>query len=216
MSISTDDESQAVRSSDLVKSAWILLETSVKHYKMGLNILDDSNLPAAQLAPAKNETLVAIAYSAMFMASLAPRFFLAAEKREALLVSAEVCSIWAAREVGLSFLNEGTEAVHLADKRTNSWRADEAGKRAVILLLRIWWHRAVTSQTIDVDTKTHAKDAVETVVKRVEDKEGTKEGDVFRMRHWLYVQEGELDVAEELFWRCVCRILRGGPGFVMR
>lgn len=153
MSISTDDESQAVRSSDLVKSAWILLETSVKHYKMGLNILDDSNLPAAQLAPAKNETLVAIAYSAMFMASLAPRFFLAAEKREALLVSAEVCSIWAAREVGLSFLNEGTEAVHLADKRTNSWRADEAGKRAVILLLRIWWHRAVTSQTIDVDTK---------------------------------------------------------------
>ncbi|OWZ67114.1 hypothetical protein AYX14_02123 [Cryptococcus neoformans] len=76
MSISTDDESQAVRSSDLVKSAWILLETSVKHYKMGLNILDGSNLPAAQLAPAKNETLVAIAYSAMFMASLAPRFFL--------------------------------------------------------------------------------------------------------------------------------------------
>lgn len=53
-------------------------------------------------------------------------------------------------------------------------------------------------------------------MKRVEDKEGTKEGDVFRMRHWLYVQEGELDVAEELFWRCVCRILRGGPGFVMR
>lgn len=180
MSIPSDDEFQAVHSSDLVKSAWILLEASVKHYRMGFNILTDSNLPAAHLARAKNETLVAIAYSAMFMASLAPRFFLATEKREALLVSAEVYSTWAAREVGWSFLVEGTEAVLLADRRTNSWRADEAGKRAAMLLVRIWWHRAVTSQTIDVDTKTHAKDAVETVVKRMKDKEGVKEGDVFR------------------------------------
>lgn len=199
-----------------MRSAWILLEASVKHYKMGLNILVDSNLPLAHLARAKNETLIGIAYCAMFMASLAPRFSLAAEKREALLVSAEVYSTWAAREVGWSFLIEGIEAAHLADRRTNSWRADEAGKRAVMLLVRIWWYRAVTSQTIDVDTKSHAKDAVETVVKRMKDKEGAKEGDVFRLRHWLYAQEGELDTAEGLFWRSVCRILRGGPGFVMR
>lgn len=90
-----------------------------------------------------------------------------------------------------------------------------------MLLVRIWWYRAVTSQTIDIDTKSLAKDAVETVVKRMKDKEGAKEGeDVFRLRHWLYTQEGELegelDTAEGLFWRSVCRILRGGPGFVMR
>lgn len=216
MSIPSDDESQAVRSLDLVRSAWILLEASVKHYKMGLNILVDSNLLSAHLARVKNETLIGIAYCAMFMASLAPRFSLTAEKREALLVSAEVYSTWAAREVGWSSLIEGTEAAHLADRRTNSWRADEANKRAVMLLVRIWWYRAVTSQTIDVDTKSHAKDAVETVVKRMKDKEAAKEGDVFRLTHWLYTQERELDTAEGLFWRSICRILRGGPRFVMR
>lgn len=104
----------------------------------------------------------------------------------------------------------------MADRRTNSWRAHEASKRAVMLMVRIWWYRAVTSQTIDADTKLYAKDAVETVVKRMKDKEGAKEGDVFRLRHWLYTQEGELDKAEGLFWRSVYRILRGGPGFVMR
>lgn len=51
MSIPSDDEFQAVHSSDLVKSAWILLEASVKHYRMGFNILTDSNLPAAQPEP---------------------------------------------------------------------------------------------------------------------------------------------------------------------
>lgn len=85
-----------------------------------------------------------------------------------------------------------------------------------MLLVRIWWYRAVTSQTIDVDTKSHAKDAVETVVKRMKDKEAAKEGDVFRLTHWLYTQERELDTAEGLFWRSICRILRGGPRFVMR
>ncbi|WVO18761.1 uncharacterized protein IAS62_000032 [Cryptococcus decagattii] len=116
----------------------------------------------------------------------------------------------------MKLLIEGTEAAHLADRRTNSWRADEAGKRAVMLRVRIWWYRAVTSQTIGADTKSHAKDAMETVVKRMKDKGGAKEGDAFRLRHWLYTQEGELDKAEGLFWRSVCRILRGGPGFVMR
>lgn len=80
MSIPSDDDPEAVRSLDLVRSAWILLEASVKHYKMCLNILVDSNLPPAHLARAKNETLIDIAYCATFMASLAPRFSLAAEK----------------------------------------------------------------------------------------------------------------------------------------
>lgn len=40
---------------------------------------------------------------------------------------------------------------------------------------------------IDVDIKIYVKDVVEMVVKRMKDKEGVKEGDVFRMKYWLYV-----------------------------
>ncbi|WVQ83383.1 hypothetical protein IAT38_005524 [Cryptococcus sp. DSM 104549] len=216
ISLQSEDEALGlVPSSELAKSSWMLLEGSIKQYKLALTVINGSNLPNAQLARAKNETLTAIAYSSLFMASLAPRLSLAAEKRESLLVNAEVYTTWAAREVGWSFLIEGTQAAQLADRRTNSWRADEGGKRAVMLLLRIWWHRAVTTQSIDVDTKRAAKDAVETVVKRMKDKEGVREGDVFKARHWLFIMEGEMDTAEGLFWRSVCRILRGGAGFVM-
>lgn len=84
-----------------------------------------------------------------------------------------------------------------------------------MLLLRTWWFRAVTTETIDVNTKVAAKDAVEVVVRRMKDKEGVKDGDVLRYRVGLARQEGELDAAESLFWRSVSRILRGGNGFVM-
>ncbi|ODN85251.1 hypothetical protein L198_07574 [Cryptococcus wingfieldii CBS 7118] len=217
ISLSSDDgsPSASISSSALARSAWQLLESAVHQYKIGLNILSSSALPNAELAKAKNETLVGIAYASLFMASLSPRLAVAAERRETFLVTAEVYTTWAAREVGWSFLIEGTKAAEMADRRTNSWRADEAGKRAVLLLVRIWWHRAVTTQAIDVETKRNAKDAVETVVKRMKEKEGTREGDVFRVRWWLSRQEGEIDTAEGLFWRSVCRILKGGPGFVM-
>ncbi|WVF69942.1 hypothetical protein IAT40_004727 [Kwoniella sp. CBS 6097] len=216
ISLGSEDESAGlVPSSELARSAWQLLEGSIKQYKLALSVLNGSDLPHARLAQAKNETLVAIAYSSMFMASLAPRLTVAAEKRTSHLVTAEVYSTWAAREVGWSFLIEGTHAAQLADRRTNSWKADEAGKRAVMLLVRTWWHRAVTTESIDVNTKTSAKDAVETVVRRMRDKEGVKEGDVARMRYWLSKQEGEMDGAESLFWRSSARILRGGSGFVM-
>lgn len=84
-----------------------------------------------------------------------------------------------------------------------------------MLLLRTWWFRAVTTETLDVDTKVAAKDAVEVVVRRMKDKEGVKDGDVVRYRTGLVRVEGELDGAEALFWRSVARILRGGSGFVM-
>ncbi|WVQ97979.1 hypothetical protein IAU59_005099 [Kwoniella sp. CBS 9459] len=216
ISLGSEDEAAGlVPSSELARSAWQLLEGSIKQYKLALSVLNGSDLPHARLAQAKNETLVAIAYCSMFMASLAPRLTVAAEKRTSHLVTAEVYATWAAREVGWSFLIEGTHAAQLADRRTNSWKADEAGKRAVMLLVRTWWHRAVTTESIDVNTKTSAKDAVETVVRRMRDKEGVKEGDVARMRYWLSKQEGEMDGAESLFWRSSARILRGGSGFVM-
>ncbi|WWC67868.1 uncharacterized protein I206_101785 [Kwoniella pini CBS 10737] len=216
ISIGSEDENAGlVPSSELARSAWQLLEGGVKQYKLALSVLNGSDLPNAQLAKAKNETLTAIAYSSLFMASLAPRLTVAAEKRTSLLVTAEVYSTWAAREVGWSFLIEGTQAAQLADRRTNSWRADEAGKRAVMLLVRAWWHRAVTTESIDVNTKSSAKDAVETVIRRMKDKEGATSGDVARMRYWLSKQEGEMDGAEALFWRSTSRILRGGSGFVM-
>ncbi|WWC86968.1 uncharacterized protein L201_001849 [Kwoniella dendrophila CBS 6074] len=216
ISLGSEDEAAGlVPSSELARSAWQLLEGGIKQYKLALSVLNGSDLPNAQLAKAKNETLTSIAYSSLFMASLAPRLVVAAEKRTSLLVTAEVYATWAAREVGWSFLIEGTQAAQLADRRTNSWRADESGKRAVMLLVRSWWHRAVTTESIDINTKSSAKDAVETVIRRMKDKEGATSGDISRMRYWLSKQEGEMDSAESLFWRSTARILRGGSGFVM-
>lgn len=211
-----DDEPQGtIPSIQLAESAWQLLESAVKQLKLALSVLSTCDLPTVQLARSKAETLTGISSASLFMASLAQRVPLAMEKRTSLLVTAEVYSTWAAREVGWSFLIEGTQEAALADRRTNSWRADEAGKRAVMLLVRVWWHRAVTSETIDVDTKMNAKDAVERVVKRMKDKEGCKDGDVVRFKYWLSRYEGEMDPAEVLFWKSVSRILRGGKGFVM-
>lgn len=216
ISLAAEDQAQGlVPSAALAKSAWELLEGGMKQYKLALSILSSSDLPSAQLARAKAETLTAVAYASLFQASLAGRVPIAKEKRTSLLVTAEVYSTWAAREVGWSFLIEGTREAQLADRRTNSWRADEAGKRAVMLLVRVWWHRAVTTESMDVETKSAAKDAVEVVVRRMKDREGVREGDVVRWKRWLADREGELEPAEALFWRSVSRILRGGAGFVM-
>jgi hypothetical protein len=204
-----------VPSAQLASSAWQLLEGAIKQYKLALTLLSSSDLPTAHLARGKAETLTQIAYASWFQASLSTRVAVAAEKRTSLLVTAEVYSTWAAREVGWSFLIEGSQEAAQADRRTNSWRADEAGKRAVLMLVRTWWHRAVTTETMDTETKTAAKDAVEVVVRRMRDREGVRDGDIARWRAWLGRTEGELDAAEGLFWRSVSRILRGGAGFVM-
>ena len=217
ITLGTEEEAQGlIPAAQLAESAWQLLDSAVKQYKLALSLLSSSDLPSAQLARAKADTLTQISYASMFMASLAPRLSVALDKRTSLLVTSEVYATWSAREVGWSFLIEGTKEAQLADRRTNNWRADEAGKRAVMLLVRIWWHRAVTAEGIDVDTKTAAKDAVEVVVRRMKDREGVRDGDVMRFRGWLGRQEGgEMDAAEALFWRSVSRILRGGAGFVM-
>jgi hypothetical protein len=216
IALATDETAEGlVPSSKLAQNAWELLDSAVKHYKTALSLISNSDLPASYMAQAKTETLYAIAYCSLFMASLAPRLAVAVDKKISLLVTSEVYSTWAAREVGWSFLIEGTKESQLADRRTNSWRADESGKRAVMLLLRTWWFRAVTTENMDVDTKVAAKDAVEVVVRRMKEKEGVKDGDVVRYRTMLVRAEGELDGAEALFWRSVARILRGGGGFVM-
>ncbi|KAI9636469.1 uncharacterized protein MKK02DRAFT_25188 [Dioszegia hungarica] len=204
-----------VPSAQLASSAWELLDGAIKQYKLALTLLSSSDLPPAHLARGKADTLTQIAYASWFQASLATRVALAADKRTGLLVTAEVYATWAAREVGWSFLIEGTQEAAQADRRTNSWRADESGKRAVMMLVRTWWHRAVTTEMMDTDTKTAAKDAVEVVVRRMRDREGVRDGDVARWRAWLGKNEGEMDAAEGLFWRSVSRILRGGAGFVM-
>jgi len=216
IALATDETAEGlVPSSRLAMNAWEQLDSAVKQYKTALSLISTSDMPTNYMAQAKTDTLYAIGYCSLFMASLAPRLSIAAEKKISLLVTSEVYSTWAAREVGWSFLIEGTKESQLADRRTNSWRADESGKKAVMLLLRTWWFRAVTTESIDVDTKVAAKDAVEVVVRRMKDKEGVKEGDVVRYRGGLMRSEGDLDGAEALFWRSVARILRGGGGFVM-
>jgi hypothetical protein len=216
IALATDETAEGlVPSSKLAQNAWEQLDSAVKQYKTALSLISASDLPTNYMAQAKTDTLYAIAYCSLFMASLAPRLAIAAEKKISLLVTSEVYSTWAAREVGWSFLIEGTKESMMADRRTNSWRADESGKKAVMLLLRTWWFRAVTTESLDVDTKVAAKDAVEVVVRRMKEKEGVKDGDVVRYRGLLTRSEGELDGAEALFWRSVARILRGGGGFVM-
>jgi hypothetical protein len=209
------DDATAVTSAELAQTAYLLLDGATTQYKLALTLLSTADLPSVHLAKAKSETLSAIASSALFMASLSRRVPAAAEKKTSLLVTAEVYSTWAAREVGWSFLIEGTKEALAADRRTNSWKADEVGKTAVMLLIRTWWFRAVTTDSVDVDTKISAKDAVEVVVRRMKDKEGVNDGDLLRMKSNLIKIEGQLDQAEELFWRSVSRILRGGNGFVM-
>lgn len=216
ISLTTDEEAEGLTpSSELAQASWNQLEGATKQFKLALSLLGNSDLPSMHLARAKADTLSQIAYASLFQASLAPRVLSAAEKRTSCLVTAEVYATWAAREVGWSFLIEGTKESAAADKRTNSWRADESGKRAVMLLVRIWWHRAVTTEAIDIETKAAAKDAVEVVVRRMRDREGVRDGDVVRWKNWLGKYEGEMDAAETLFWRSVSRILRGGAGFVM-
>jgi hypothetical protein len=216
ITLAVDEEAEGIVSSaQLALSAWQLLESAVKQHKLALNLLSATDLAPAPLARAKSDVLYAIANSSLFMATLSSRVPIAAEKKTSLLATAEIYATWAAREVGWSFLIEGTQEAKLADRRTNSWRADESGKRAVMTLVRIWWYRAVTSERIDVDTKIGAKDAVERVVKRMKDHEGVRDGDVVRFRVGLASVEGEMDAAEVLFWRSVSRILRGGAGFVM-
>jgi hypothetical protein len=211
----TEESAGLIPSYVLAQNAWTQLEGAIKQYKLALSLLNTCDLPSSHLARAKTETLAQISYASLFEAALAPRLSLAADKRTPALVTAEVYATWAAREVGWSFLIEGTKEAAQADKRTNSWRADEAGKRAVMLLIRVWWHRAVTTDNMDVDTKIQAKDAVEVVVRRMRDREGVREGDVVRWKHWIQRYEGEMDNAEVLFWKSASRILRGGAGFVM-
>ncbi|CAK9782690.1 unnamed protein product [Cutaneotrichosporon oleaginosum] len=70
-----------------------------------------------------------------------PRSGVRATGAAALRATAEVYAAWAAREVGWSAVIDPRGRV--ADRRTGTARGDEAGMRAVLLALRVWWVRAV-------------------------------------------------------------------------
>jgi hypothetical protein len=201
-----------VPTSELAHSAFNLLDSALKHYRVALTLLSQAEV-GAQRARHKSEVLAGIANASLFRAMLSPRIRLAGlidadrDQPKRLLNTAEVYSTWAAREVGWSFIIEGTPGAELVDRRTGSWEADEAGKRAVLLTLRIWWYRATSDVGAD---KTTAKANVARVVKRLRDLEGVGYGDVARFLATVMRVEGEIDPVEQLFWRSVKRILGGG------
>ncbi|BEI86506.1 hypothetical protein CcaverHIS002_0607930 [Cutaneotrichosporon cavernicola] len=70
-----------------------------------------------------------------------PRSGMRTTGEAALRATAEVYAAWAAREVGWSAVIDPKGRV--VDRRTGSAAADEAGLRAVLLAVRVWWIRAV-------------------------------------------------------------------------
>ncbi|ORY31043.1 dye-decolorizing heme-containing peroxidase [Naematelia encephala] len=164
-------------------------------------------MPPARQQQCKSDTLTLTSYASAFLAALSPRLTLADEKRASNLTTAEVYATWASREVGWSFIIEGTREAALADRRTTSWSADESGKRAVMLLLRVWWYRTASNEDSDIDSKIASRDTVETVVRRMKDKEGMNGDDVVRFKDWLLRWDGEMDQTEELFWKTVLQVL---------
>jgi len=205
-----------VPTSELAYKAYTLLSGALKHYKVALTLLSQAEV-GSKRARLKSEVLAGIANISLFRAMLAPRMKLAGlledkDDPKQLLNTAEVYSTWAAREVGWSFIIEGTPSAELADRRSGQWEDAEAGKRAVLLTLRIWWYRATSDVGAD---KTTAKENVARVVKRLRDLEGVAHGDVARFTAAVSRLEGDLDPVEHLFWRSVKRILRGGEGEIM-
>lgn len=202
---------------ELAQTAWALLESGLKNLKTSINHLLSGGFSAPEAAHLKSQVLFAISSTLLFQASLVPRLrnspnHAGPERPLALLVTSEVYAKWAAREVGWSEIIEGSPAAAIADRRIASWEADEAGKRGVLLLLRVWWFRASAEEGADKD---QAKDSVEVVVRRMRDREGVGLGDVTRFNALLAKSEGAGDGAEAMFWRSVKRILRGGGGDVM-
>lgn len=207
VSIASADSDHNTSSAALVLAAWNALSDAIKEYKVSLTILSSSHVSASELAQSKSEVLLAIADASLFKASLAPRLAIAAEKRTPLLVTAEVYATWAAREVGWASVIEGTKESEAADKRTSSWRADEAGKVAVLTLLRTWWFRAASSPPKEVDIKIAAKDAADKVTHRLAHRQGVTDALIAKYRYKLLKADGSLDTAENLFWSSVSKTL---------
>lgn len=203
VSITSDEGNHNTPSSALVLAAWNALSEAIKEYKVSLTILSSSHVSASELAQSKSEVLLAIADASLFKASLSPRLAIAAEKRTPLLVTAEVYATWAAREVGWASVIEGTKESEASDKRTSSWRADEAGRIAVLTLLRTWWFRAASSPPKEVDIKIAAKEAADKVTRRLAQREGVSNSLVAKYRYKLLKADGSLDTAENLFWSSV-------------
>lgn len=203
ISIASEEGAPYTTSSALVSAAWNILGDAIKEYKVALTILSSSHLLASDLAQRKSEVLLAIADASLFRASLAPRLSVAAEKRTSMLVAAEVYATWAAREVGWASAIEGTKESQIADKRTSSWRADEAGRMAVLTLLRAWWYRAASGPPGEGEVRVAAKDAVDKVTRRLAERNGASDTLVAKFRYKLLKNDGDLDTAENLFWSSV-------------
>lgn len=213
----------ALTTEELAEQAWNLLSAAMKDYKEAFALLrpsrsDLSSAPStSSLAYQRATILLSVSMSAYFRASLAPRIPAAKDSRAALLVSAEVYSTWAAREVGWEWLVEDQPR---PEDFVTPFRSDRPfivskhaaiGQRAIFTLLRTVWHRAVTGEPGEVskEDKRAAKARVETVVGRLRAEAGCGAYDITRFKVLTEKFEGEFEQGESLFWGGLSRTLKG-------
>lgn len=186
-------------------TAFNLLEAAIKHYKVALNALATSSLTGDQLAQTKSELLLAIADASLFAADLGGLCEPAEARRESNLDTCGIYARWAAREVGMASLIEGTTDSAIADRKVGSWRAKEAGKAAIMTMMRMWWYKAATRP--NVNAKIAAKEAVNGVLKRVGAGGEIDSRTINKYRVKLLDESGELNGSENMFWSEVDRTL---------
>lgn len=211
---------------DLAEQAWVILASSIRNYKDAFSLLKTLKSTSASTAPAQSASalalqrstlLLSIATAAYFRATLAPRIAAAKDSRTALLVSAEVYSTWAAREVGWEWLVEDQPRPadftppFAGETTLIVSRHAVIGQKAIFTLLRTVWHRAVSGGPgeISKDEKRSAKARVESVVLRLKDEAGCGAYDITRFKVGIEKFEGEFDQGESLFWGGLSRTLKG-------
>jgi hypothetical protein len=211
---------------DLAEHAWILLASSMRNYKDAFSLLKTSRSATGSTASAQSASslalqratlLLSVSMAAYFRASLAPRVAVAKDSRTALLVSAEVYSTWAAREVGWEWLVEDQPrpadftTPFAGDTTLIVSRHAVIGQKAIFTLLRTVWHRAVSGGPGEVtkEDKRAAKARVEAIVLRLKDEAGCTAYDITRFKVGVEKFEGEFDQGESLFWGGLSRTLKG-------
>jgi hypothetical protein len=194
-----------VSTTALCETAFSLLEAAMKGYKAGLNLLASSNLTGDLMAQTKSEVLLGIAEAALFSADLAPLCSRAVSARETNLDTCGIYARWAAREVGMASWIEGTSDSVIADRKVDSWRAKEVGKRAILTVLRMWWYKAASKP--NQDAKVAAKDAIAGVLQRARPSGEVDSSSIAKYKSRIVEASGELNASESLFWLEVERIL---------
>jgi hypothetical protein len=149
-----------------------------------------STPPIALNTLQRAQLLLSISSASYFRASLAPRVAAAKTGRTSLLVTAEVYASWAAKELSLDYLIDD-----LPNGTNGGWQAGlgssasglvgvqtELGLRAVFVLMRTIWHKAVTGKEGEVhkEEKRMAKERVEHIVRRLKSELSVGQNDVTR------------------------------------